>query len=834
MHYYYSALVIFFNVLCFRKSKQKNSYQPLHKKLMHGSLVAFIVDGDFDNILYATVETILQSSDDTLLKFSVSFLFSPNSGMDQVDGVVCLLGAQDVFAVVCPTYYKAFKPVMDALQRRSPKSLPFKEELVFCDSMCPADPFPDTPMTDLELESSQVKNTGELAKAKVINSATAAVEELALVSNEMSREAVIPEPADDANNDRQLFELENYLNQVDSDSVYSDCYHKTESVEMASLSESETVYEPQTPDWYDYYASSNIDQGLLSPSKPMRSCLFKPSLKYRGSRLPAYLKDGESTINWNSVFNLSLNDPDLGYFDSARKVDFGALRATYESSLDHSQLDAIELALHNRVAVIQGPPGTGKTLIGFRLAELLLSVSTRPPGPILVVSYKNHILNEFLKGCLSFCQEKEVVRIGGQRDKLSNTRVTHFKNMCPRPHLPVSSLPDEFKGVKKVLDIVPLIVEFMPLEEVRGMVRMVDHRDCEVLKNAQEDETRDLLISIATNHCEVYRSDCPLDKLAGKVIIAFAKVIRCVHEMLTIWLRKETSLEDLLTNHGVLRQAGQLSAAATWSSKVGGLSAWDHLEVDEDDGTQFLELERDFEPVANGNESKFVVQLSPAVCNDGRMVPVYAVDAARIEPTLMKEEELRRSVSHIRVKRHMKQEELAHMVKLLVQLKWKTSIAALRQKSRELSQAFAEAETEHIRSSAKQLKKEAKVVGMTTDGAAIYQEMLHLLQPAIVIIEEAAEILEPQVLAVLSLSVQHLIMIGDHKQLRPPVETHELRIRNKFDVSMFERLINNHHPHVYLTHQGRMLSKFVPLLDPIYDNLQTSYTAVKRMSLQHV
>ena len=37
------------------------------------------------------------------------------------------------------------------------------------------------------------------------------------------------------------------------------------------------------------------------------------------------------------------------------------------------------------------------------------------------------------------------------------------------------------------------------------------------------------------------------------------------------------------------------------------------------------------------------------------------------------------------------------------------------------------------------------------------------------IVEEAAEILEGQLVAVIPSSVQHLIMIGDHKQLKPVV-----------------------------------------------------------------
>jgi hypothetical protein len=41
------------------------------------------------------------------------------------------------------------------------------------------------------------------------------------------------------------------------------------------------------------------------------------------------------------------------------------------------------------------------------------------------------------------------------------------------------------------------------------------------------------------------------------------------------------------------------------------------------------------------------------------------------------------------------------------------------------------------------------------------------LKPVCVMMEEAAEVLEAHVLACSAPSVQHLMLIGDHKQLRP-------------------------------------------------------------------
>jgi len=57
-------------------------------------------------------------------------------------------------------------------------------------------------------------------------------------------------------------------------------------------------------------------------------------------------------------------------------------------------------------------------------------------------------------------------------------------------------------------------------------------------------------------------------------------------------------------------------------------------------------------------------------------------------------------------------------------------------------------------------------------------------------VEEAAEILERQLVAVTPPSVQHLIMIGDHKQLRPVVYFHRLKKHHHLDLSLFERLVD--------------------------------------------
>ena len=123
--------------------------------------------------------------------------------------------------------------------------------------------------------------------------------------------------------------------------------------------------------------------------------------------------------------------------------------------------------------------------------------------------------------------------------------------------------------------------------------------------------------------------------------------------------------------------------------------------------------------------------------------------------------------------------------------------------------------------------KDKKVIGMTITGASMHHQLLSKVRPAVVIVEEAAEVLEPQLIAVLGEWVQHLILIGDHKQLPPSVACHELTKRFNFDLSMMERLINNNYDYASLSKQNRMRPEFAELLLDIYPKLESNLDRVR-------
>lgn len=50
-------------------------------------------------------------------------------------------------------------------------------------------------------------------------------------------------------------------------------------------------------------------------------------------------------------------------------------------------------------------------------------------GPILVIAYKNHSLDQFIEGCLEFCKIEDIARLGGQSksEKLSECTIHNLR-----------------------------------------------------------------------------------------------------------------------------------------------------------------------------------------------------------------------------------------------------------------------------------------------------------------------------------------------------------------------------------------------------------------------
>ncbi|KAF6036075.1 ZNFX1 [Bugula neritina] len=130
--------------------------------------------------------------------------------------------------------------------------------------------------------------------------------------------------------------------------------------------------------------------------------------------------------------------------------------------------------------------------------------------------------------------------------------------------------------------------------------------------------------------------------------------------------------------------------------------------------------------------------------------------------------------------------------------------------------------------------RKAKVIGMTTTGAARMQSVLQQVGPEIVVVEEAAEVLEAHIITALSKHCKHLILIGDHKQLKPNPTVYDLAKQYHLDLSLFERMVNNGLPVKTLNIQHRMRPEVSKYMRHIYDRLDDHPSVIGRSHVEGI
>ena len=130
-----------------------------------------------------------------------------------------------------------------------------------------------------------------------------------------------------------------------------------------------------------------------------------------------------------------------------------------------------------------------------------------------------------------------------------------------------------------------------------------------------------------------------------------------------------------------------------------------------------------------------------------------------------------------------------------------------------------------------------KLIGCTTTGLSKYRGFLAALSPRTLLIEEAAETLEGKILAGMIESLQQLILVGDHKQLKAHCNIKSLEYEPYFmATSMFERLVDNCMEYTMLNEQRRMISDVRKLLciepAPFYRDLQDHASVLDRVNFR--
>ena len=177
------------------------------------------------------------------------------------------------------------------------------------------------------------------------------------------------------------------------------------------------------------YNMSGILQDEIDGSSELRPFVEYDIIRDRNSGFVQHRLTSSEDVLYSDEEDMSTDSQDL--------VNAFELH-DYRDSLgfNDSQLRAFQLALTKKFAVIQGPPGTGKTYVGLKIARVLLETASLwegedEPTPILMVSYTNHALDQFLEGLLPM--QGKIYLIHPLR--LFKILMTPFPPPPPPPHL---------------------------------------------------------------------------------------------------------------------------------------------------------------------------------------------------------------------------------------------------------------------------------------------------------------------------------------------------------------------------------------------------------------
>ncbi|XP_015758492.1 PREDICTED: NFX1-type zinc finger-containing protein 1-like isoform X3 [Acropora digitifera] len=438
---------------------------------------------------------------------------------------------------------------------------------------------------------------------------------------------------------------------------------------------------------------------------------------------------------------------------------------------NESQMRAFKLALTKQFAVIQGPPGTGKTFVGLKIARALLANSSiwndnGKNSPILMVSYTNHALDQFLEGLLPMLGPQAIVRVGerSRSEKLGECTLKARKITSPT-----------CDGIQ---------ARAASRREIKEKRNSLQHSSL-LLK-----ATRSSLISL-----DVFKTyGCIRDTHYAQFKDIADRESTDINAQLLRWLRIKRK-RDLTEETDYGEEDLRMKLAAPGRRLT-------------DDGR----LDRDMDAIRRVS----------AICITEAENPIIVKrNLLAIDNAMTKEQE--NNVLNVEALHRRDRWKLYRL--------WRQNLEQYHQRVLDEQQESFDkavscaAELGKLQEYA--ILKNAQVIGMTTTCAAKYRRVLDMICPKIVLIEEAAEVLEAHIITSLTKGCQHLILIGDHQQLRPTPAVYDLAKTYKLDVSLFERMVNVGVCCERLSVQHRMRPEIASLMRHIYEGLE-NHESVKQ------
>jgi helicase required for RNAi-mediated heterochromatin assembly 1 len=481
---------------------------------------------------------------------------------------------------------------------------------------------------------------------------------------------------------------------------------------------------------------------------------------------PVYVK-ANPTMNLTGVFHNNKNET----YDN---VDILEGWPQYpQSDLDKSQTAALHRILTKQLSIVQGPPGTGKTFVSVQAIRVMISNMKPGDPPIIVTCQTNHALDQLLRHIAKF--EENFVRLGGRsKDKDVIKKRTLFEVRQLESSNPPAGGIGRGPRIKlqQLEKEIELILE--PLQEsAKGLI---DHDVLEKM-GLLSSKQADSLVAGASQWTQATLSN-PNE---------------AARSPLTVWLGR--SLEAV-PRPGESQDFG-------FAPEETDL---EYEQLQEIEAENFAKEDEEFDELY-GN--------SYAIADHFTGRKVASLTAERLK-NVLKEKDMWKIPENLRgaVYRH-----LQHAAKKCIRDSLREKAVAYDKQA--ILRRIGLWEKDEV------ILRKQKVIGMTTTGFSKYRGLITALQPRVVLIEEAGETREAPVAVTCVSSLQQLVLVGDHQQLRPHcnMSAHE----NKpyfLNISLFERLVKNSVEYNMLVKQRRMIPEIRRLLAPIYHGAIEDHASV--------
>ncbi|CAJ0567893.1 unnamed protein product, partial [Mesorhabditis spiculigera] len=535
--------------------------------------------------------------------------------------------------------------------------------------------------------------------------------------------------------------------------------------------------------------------------------------------------------------------------------------------MDHSQKESLLKALRNEFALIQGPPGTGKTFLGVEVVAAMLENRQRwcIIEPILIVCYTNQALDQFLEKIHDRIMKEiaqnrikhdlpTVVRLGSRCDsvyikeshKLTKRDVCEaFRDHVPPTKINRGSIYYDFQLAERTLGSAVAILRF-------GKTKLIGGK-----------HTRSVMSLL---HCTQF------DREYGLYLDSKNRPMS-IDEKLVAWLLNRQFARDPLKLPGSgsnSEEEGESVAQAGRKKKKNNgteeklADALQQLDIEkegkEEDAVKQLALEGEEtyevledwymgrDPVAEADSHLKSVLLFGRP-NEGKSGQLQGARSKSLlkntqDPVVIAAmEEVEELVLGVEPLKAEEADAIMNIVTLPKKRRWQL-YAYWRHKLVEETRAqmprlmatyraACNAKKELMIKEDANILKHSLIIGATTTGAAKNRDLLTRLNCRQLVVEEAAEVLEAHVLTSFLPSLEHVVLIGDHQQLKPSSSVHQLGRDYFLDVSMFERLYNIGFPHSSLLKQHRMRPEFTEhIVRPhFYPRLEDHETVLKYPSV---